>query len=89
MKQRLNLFILLSSALILLPSFARALPDSARAAKTSLTLPSQFSISEVVFQCTCHVFGSSNPYEEAACNALQVGTTCGRVGNIICIPTCN
>jgi hypothetical protein len=89
MKQQFKFLILLTSTMILLPSFARALPGAVQATGSSITLPSQFSISTVAFQCTCHVFGSSNPYEEAACNALQVGTTCGRVGNIICIPTCN
>jgi hypothetical protein len=40
------------------------------------------------FSCSCHALDSGNPFNEAACNALQVGTTCGRVGNIICIPIC-
>ena len=40
------------------------------------------------FNCSCHSFGSNNPYVEAACNALIVGSTCGPVGNIICVPRC-
>lgn len=40
------------------------------------------------FSCSCHALDPSNPYNEMACNALQVGTTCARVGNIICIPRC-
>ena len=38
--------------------------------------------------CKCHALDRSNPSKEAACNALQVGTTCGRVGDLICIPEC-
>jgi hypothetical protein len=40
------------------------------------------------FSCSCHALDTSNPYFERVCNALAVGTTCDRVGDIICIPKC-
>lgn len=45
-------------------------------------------IQPAAFTCSCHALDPSNPYNELICNNLQVGTTCGRVGNLICIPRC-
>lgn len=47
------------------------------------------SFQPAAFSCSCHALDRSNPFNESACNALSVGTTCSRVGNLICIPECH
>lgn len=41
---------------------------------------------DLAFACQCVSFGG-NYFTEKACNALPI-TQCGRVGNIVCYPSC-
>ena len=56
--------------------------------EAAYSIAAAFETATPDFSCRCRALDDNNPMTNAACAALTVGTTCGRVGNIICIPEC-